>query len=500
MHIYLKSQIKEIENLTCINQSVNHIQLIQRAAAGFCENFIVHIYKKATPIIIFAGNGNNGADAIEIANILSTKGLDVSLYIIPVTDNNSEEFNELANHIYKSVETYNILLSEIGKINITEECYIIDGLFGAGLSKTLGNSIQLLVEKLNKTNTIKVAIDIPTGLQCDGTIAGNVLKCNFTVALGLLKPAYFLHYSEDYIGKLLFSNIGLSTSNTGITDGLLLDKNYVRNRIRIAPRICHKYQRGSALLIGGQYGMVGCMKLAGEAALRSGCGLITLHVPKCAVEFLQGALPEAIIDPDENFYTVGLAPQTEKYQSIGIGPGMGLQTKQTELIRSLIEKKVTLPMIWDADALKIIGNNPHFIDLIPPLSILTPHAGEFATIFHKNLFGKELHEFALEMADKYKLIIVFKGADTIIYTPESKYYVNSTGNNGMATAGSGDVLTGIITGLLAQGYSPVDAACLGVYFHGLAGDLAVEQLGHNSLIASDIIKFLGHAFIQFNEK
>ena len=281
---------------------------------------------------------------------------------------------------------------------------------------------------------------------------------------------------------------------------MLLDKSYIQHRIKQVPRISHKYQRGSALLIGGQYGTVGCMRLAGESALRSGCGIVTLHVPKCAVEFLQGSLPEALIEPDENFYSVGLMQNYEKFQSIGIGPGMGRQVKQNELVKQILMNPPAVPLVWDADALRILGDNPDFLNLIPPLSILTPHAGEFAALFNKKLYGKDLHEFALLMANQFQLIILFKGADTIIYAPDNRYYVNSTGNCGMATAGSGDVLTGIITGLLAQGYSPLDAACLGAYFHGLAGDLAAEQLGHNSLIASDIIRFLGNAFIQFNEK
>ena len=493
MYIYNREDILKIEQITCLEQDIDHIGLITRAADAFSDIFMTKVYKKPLPVYIFAGNGNNGSDAIAIANNLSSRIEDISLYLVPVSPTNSREYDYFKNQIHKSINVYNIDNKSFGSLNIPNEGYMIDGLLGSGISRAPEGILAELIAKINVSRAYKVAIDIPTGLSADGMMYSPAVMSDETIGLGTHKLGYYLYQTEDAIGKLHLANIGLEVKDR-TADGSIIDKERVRKILHDIRKQTHKYLQGSVLLIGGQYGMVGCMRLAGEAALRSGCGLVTLHVPKCAVEFLQGSLPEALIEPDENFYSVGLTQDYKKFNTIAIGPGMGLHTKQFDLIRRLLYQKPPCKMVWDADALKILGKDPALLKQVPPGSIFTPHRGEFAYLFGQKLTGIDFHEFALEKAVQHKVILVVKGPDTVIYFPDGSYAVNTSGNCGMATAGSGDVLTGIISGILAQGYTPEEAALVGVYLHGLAGDIAADRLGHHSLIASDIIQHTGHAF------
>jgi len=497
MNIYPIHTIREIEKLTCEKQNLTHLDLINRAGAAFADAFLIKVFEKRLPVIILAGNGNNGADAIVAANVLASKGIEVILYCLHVNPIISSNFEEMSKRVFTSVRLMTYDPDQFDAISLIPECYIIDGILGSGLNRALEPALQGLLRTINANSAIKVAVDIPTGVGADGTLYEGALKCDHTIGLGSLKLAYFLYYEEDHIGKFHFCDLGFEKADQ-ISDGIYVDRVLVKSELFKANRYAHKFLKGSVLMVGGQYGMVGCMRLAGEAALRSGCGLVTLHVPKCAVEFLQGSLPEALIEPDENFYSVGLTQDYKKFNALGIGPGMGQHTKQIDLVRRLLFNKPHCPMVWDADALKILGLYPEFLSQLPANTILTPHMGEFTKLFGRIVQGKELHKFALAKAKEYQIIIILKGPDTISYLPDGNYFVNSTGNYGMATAGSGDVLTGIVTGLLAQGYIPAEAARIGVFIHGLAGDLAAIDLGHSSLIASDIIKYLGHAFLSLN--
>lgn len=497
MNIYSHKDCQLIENFTCEKQDINHNVLIQRAGNAFTDTFLTVCYRKPLPVIIFAGNGNNGADAIVIANQLASKIEHVELYICRIANQSSAGFEFCEKRLSRAVHVKNLNLQDLHSLTIPDNVYILDGILGAGINREPSSELGFLIDKLNNSNAYKIAIDIPTGMNADGRLFHPVVKCDATIGLGCLKLGYFLYHSEDFIGSFHFAQIGLENSIQ--SNGSYIEINAIKNILRSIKKQTHKYLQGSVLMIGGQYGMVGCMRLAGEAALRCGCGLITLHVPKCAVEFLQGSLPEALIEPDENFYSVGLTQAYEKFNTIGIGPGMGLHVKQHDLIRRLLFQQPACQIVWDADALKILGSNPDLLEKVPRGSIFTPHRGEFVQLFEQKLTGLAFHEFAIEKAVQYQIILVVKGPDTIIYLPDGTYYVNSTGNSGMATAGSGDVLTGMICGILAQGYSPEEAAIVGVFLHGLAGDIAVKKLGHHALIASDIIHHIGHAFIKVHE-
>ena len=259
----------------------------------------------------------------------------------------------------------------------------------------------------------------------------------------------------------------------------------------------HKGTFGHALLIAGSRGKTGAAVLAAKACLRSGAGLLTAHIPACGELILQTAIPEAMIDIDEEQDFITHLEELSKYNSIGIGPGIGCNEKTAGVLLQLF-KNATQPLVLDADAINLIAQDKQLQQALPVNSILTPHAGEFDRLAGTSENAYERLKKACQWAVQHQCYIVLKGAYTAICTPNKKCCFNSTGNPGMATAGSGDVLTGIILGLLAQSYSPLNASLAGVFLHGLAGDIAANEKSQESLIASDIIENLGLAFKKIN--
>jgi NAD(P)H-hydrate epimerase len=275
-----------------------------------------------------------------------------------------------------------------------------------------------------------------------------------------------------------------------------LTSSYISEKIKKRTKFSHKGTYGHALLVAGSYGKMGAAILAARASLRSGVGLLTCHIPQKGYNIMQISVPEAMVSADASETVFSEIPKLDAYSAVGAGPGLGMNSITQQSLRSLLEMSPA-KLVLDADALNILSENKEWLELLPPNTILTPHPKEF-----ERLAGTTANSFVrlqkqLEFSKKYKAIVVLKGAHTAITTPESRVYFNSTGNPGMATAGSGDVLTGIILGLLAQNYSAEDAAVIGVFVHGLAGDLAKAELGEISLVAGDITTWLGKAFMQF---
>ena len=263
------------------------------------------------------------------------------------------------------------------------------------------------------------------------------------------------------------------------------------------PYNSHKGTFGHAMLIAGKRGMAGAAILSARAALRSGVGLLTVHTPTYNTPIIQGAVPEAIISEDNSPTHFSHAPNTAKYDAIAIGPGIGISEESAQAFAELLEKE-TRPLIIDADALNLIGTHPELLGMVPANSIITPHYRELQRIAGKEFALNERLDIARELAGKHQLHIIVKGAYTAIVCPDQHVLFNTTGNAGMATAGSGDVLTGILAALLAQNYTPVETCVLGTFIHGLSGDIATSRLGETSLISSDIVHNLPQAFEALN--
>lgn len=502
MKIIENNIIKKAEATTCIKQNISHLDLINRAADAFVKKFQKIFTLIPQKVQILCGNGNNGADGLLIANGLATIGFDVQVVLIEVSTYPTEEFLAAKKLLFQSVSFTSLTNSHLDDIKLIHNGIIIDGLIGAGLSRPLDEKMAVFIDGINSVDSVKVAIDLPTGMHADEGVIGPAIKCDYTLGLGSAKMGYFLEGSSLFTGKLSILDIGLESPDNpdDTASDMFLTPNNIRSMFAPIAHTLHKYQRGHCFLTGGSYGMTGCMRLAGEAALRTGCGIVTLHVPGYAVNFLQASLPEAIIQADTLSDQVSDVLLPPKYNAYCIGPGMGTAPSQADLIRKFIDSKPEKPGVWDADALNILANNSHLLELLPPGAVLTPHTGEFERLFGPSQNPVEQLNTLRTNAVKYKCHIVLKRPYTMIATPSGQVCVNSTGHWGMATAGSGDVLSGMIASILAQGYSPFESSAMGVFLHGMAGEIAAERYSPFSMIASDIINCIGSAYLSILKK
>jgi NAD(P)H-hydrate epimerase len=507
--IFTTGQAKEIDKYTIENEPVSPVDLVERAARAFMEEILLR-YELSGEVIVFAGQGNNGADALAVARLLSeSANCSVEAFLLnPPSGSISQECliekERLAEACRKRRQAggQRLVFTEItgGNFNppvIEKGDIVIDGLFGAGLNRPLAGGFAAVVNYINASGARVASIDIPSGLFGEDNrmnVANAIIRADLTLTFGFPKPAFLLPEAAAYVGKWKVLDIGL---HRGIIDELpasfmMVEEEDVAGMIMPRPKFGHKGIFGHALLIAGSRGKMGAALLASEACLRSGAGLLTVHLPGCGEVVMQTAFPEAMVSLDENGECFSSMPDLEKYSVVGVGPGLGAGPETAAALESLL-KGVRCPLLIDADAINIIAASS-LTDLIPHGSILTPHPKEFDRLMGSESGSRyERIEKAYEFAKERSLIIALKGAYTATCTPEGVFF-NSTGNSGMATAGSGDVLTGIILGLLAVGYRPEDAAVVGVYLHGMAGDLAVAGGAEEALIASDITNCLGRAF------
>jgi NAD(P)H-hydrate epimerase len=371
---------------------------------------------------------------------------------------------------------------------------IIDALFGSGLSRALENEWSGLVDKINLTGLPVVSIDIPSGLFGDSISKGVAIDADYTLCLQTPKIACLQKENAQHTGHLVIIDIGLHQASIDeiVVENYLVDATMIRSILPVRGTFDHKGTYGHALLICGGFGKVGAALLAARACLRVGAGKLTVHAPGAAYQILQLGLPEAMVEVDGHDYWFTHCANLNRYDAIGVGCGLGQHNSTAQGVRGILENTAS-PLVVDADALNIIAQNEGWLEMIPKGSIITPHPGEYSRLFDKTLDSFARIEQQKERSKSLGIYIVYKNARTCITTPEGQAFFNITGNPGMATAGSGDVLTGMITGLLAQKLSPQNAALAAVYLHGLAGDLAIQETGQYALIASDIINHIGLA-------
>lgn len=490
-------QIRKADAFTIENEPIPSIDLMERAS-NQCVRWIQKHLDQQTDFYIFCGPGNNGGDGLAVSRLLHEAGFKVIPVIVAFTDKYSTDFIINRDRLLKNSVDCIELKSIENFPEIDKESVVIDAIFGSGLSKPVGGFAAEVIGAINQLNNITIAIDIPSGLFADQSSqnkTAQIIRADYTLSFQLPKYAFLMPENDPYVGKWQILPIGLSDQfiDDIVVRNYLLEKSDCSGVYQKRTKFSHKGNYGHALLIAGGLGKMGASILASRACLRSGVGLLTAHVPLQGIEILQTAVPEAMLDLGrfENYFSN--VPDLKGYTSIGVGPGIGLQEQTRNALKLLIQNS-TIPMVLDADALNILAENKTWLSFLPKGSVITPHPKEFERLTEKASNDFERAAFAKDFAVKFGLVVVLKGAHTQIATPLGECFFNSTGNPGMATAGSGDVLTGIILGLMAQGYSGVHAAMIGVYVHGLAGDLAVKKTGHTALIASDIIAKLGKAF------
>lgn len=498
MKIFTTESIRNIDRVTIDEEGVSSQELIHRVAEGVVNEILAN-WNPSKPTIIFAGSGNNGADALIVGKLLIEAGFNPQILL----------FNFKGNSLSRDCREARQRLLSLGNVNLTEiiesaeippitpNHLVIDGLFGSGLRDPLMGGYTTLARNISESGATVVSIDIPSGLFGDWNarvLARNVVHATITMAVQFPKLSFFLSDNAPMVGKWKTIDIGLSQRaiNETPTKYFYVEREDIRQVLRRRPDFCSKADFGHALLISGCYGMMGAAVMAGKGALRAGAGKVTIHSAKCGFNVIQSQVPEALFLPDPNEILISNMTPRYNYSAIGVGPGIGTNDATKGAFETLV-KTIKRPMVIDADALNIISMVPALIDHIAPGSILTPHAGEFDRIFGAQASAESRLLKALEVSHRYKLIIVLKGFHTAVVRPDGKVFFNSTGNPAMATGGSGDVLTGVITSLLSQGYKPETAAVAGVHIHGLAGDMAAEEQGEYGVTALDIADNIGKA-------
>ncbi len=487
------SQIKELDAYTIQHEPVASIDLMERACRAF-TNWFVERYDAMHRIGIICGTGNNGGDGLSIARMLHEWNYPVKVWIVRGGVKETSDFQINLERIQNKISVGEI--AKDVKSELFSECTIlIDAIFGSGLSRPVEGIYEDVIDCLNTIHATRIAVDIPSGLFADQHSAGEVFRAHHTVSFQLPKLAFFMPENHLYTGEWHLVDIGLSKKGLSEiqTHHYFTTLKSVKKMMKHRSKFDHKGKYGHALLIAGSRGKMGACILSARACLRSGVGLLTTHVPKIGNSIIQTAVPEAmaLIDSSDDYFSD--QDVADHFQTIGIGPGLG-QHADTKAALGQLLAKFKKPMVIDADALNLLASHPELQLQIPGGSILTPHPKEF-----ERLTGEWSNDFERliklqRFSKKINSVVILKGAYSTIALPSGDIVFNSTGNPGMATAGSGDVLTGILTGLLAQGYTAEVAAILGVFIHGLSGDLAIRENGGYFLTSGDLVDFLPAAY------
>lgn len=489
-------QIRQADAFTIAHEPITSVDLMERAATNLYQQFKNRL-RPEYPVFVFCGTGNNGGDGLVLSRLMTKDGYQVNTYVLRNGNRESPDFSinlkrleDIGGKILdiRQKEEFPLLLGN---------SLVIDTLFGSGLNRPLEGLAAELTEHINSSGAIVVSVDMPSGLFADKPMPKGesaVIRADYTYTFELPKLALLMPENEFFIGEWQIVPIGLHSDfiATAQANYFFCRPDFIGSLLKGRRRHAHKGDFGHALLIAGSSGKGGAALLAAEACLRSGAGLLHVHLPAALHSALLSRLPEAMIsnEPGDCFSHL---PDIEQYNAIGIGPGLGTNHETVTALKLLIQQS-RMPLLLDADALNILSENPTWLAFLPKGSILTPHPGEFRRLAGSWHNSFERLEMQRQLSIKHGLIIVLKGAFTCISLPDGRCFFNGTGNPGMATGGSGDVLTGIITGLLARGYDQSEAALLGTFVHGLAGDLAARELGQESMIAGDITANLGKAF------
>lgn len=497
MKIFNCSQIREIDAKTIRNEPVVSIDLMERAAHKVFS-WLTGRFSRPARFIVFAGPGNNGGDGLAVSRMLINSGYNTETFCI-IQGKTSEDFNinlrqleELTGSKVRYID------SKEDMPFIDSESVVIDAIFGSGLTRPASGLFSDVIKHINNYDAVKISVDIPSGLFCEdnnGNDPESIIKADHTLSFQFPKLAFMFAGNENFTGEWHILPIGLDPDAIRqiASPFRFLEAADVFQLLKKRKKFDHKGVYGHGLLIAGSSGKMGAAVMSAHAALRTGIGLLTCHIPQSGNLILQVSLPEAMVSLDSSSDVITSTGNTGNYTAIGIGPGLGTRDETIEAFGAFI-RECKKPMVIDADALNILSMRKEWLSLLPPGTILTPHPKEFERIAGPSGDPFSRLKLQSDLSNKYKCIIVLKGAYTCITGMSGDIYFNSTGNPGMATGGSGDVLTGMILSLLAQGYTPENAAITGVYLHGLAGDIAADKLSYESLLATDIINHIGSAF------
>ena len=494
--------IKAADQYTIDHEPISSLDLMERAAVRAFERIKRDFIREGEigHFIVFCGIGNNGGDGLVIARKLIEAGQSVELNIVQFSKNYSADFQ--ANLKRLTIQP-NFLTEESHEFELPEAGIVIDALFGTGLTREVKGFSSSIITKINEWEGYVISIDLPSGMYADKGVIDKdqvVIQSDLVLSFQFPKRSFLYPENAKYIKRWELIPIGIHKDSLDRVEcsHFLIGRSDIRSILKEPMPFSHKGDRGRALLLAGSKGKVGAAVLAARACLRSGVGLLTLQAPQCAYTILQSTVPEAMVEIDIEIDHLSELKLNIQFDALGIGPGIGLN-QATQTLMKLLIQECKRPMVIDADALNILSENKTWLPFLPAGSILSPHMKDFERLAGSWTSPDERMELLMNMAQKYKIYIVLKGKYSAIACPGGEVFFNSSGNPGMATGGSGDVLTGILSGLLAQGYSSMEAAIAGVYLHGLAGDLAAEHKGIIGMTASDIIDHIPNAYLKLTD-
>lgn len=500
MKLFTNEQIRAIERHTIETEGIPPGEIIERVAEGVADEIAAR-WRPSKPTIVFAGPGNNGADALATARLLHDHGFRPAIYLFNIGgDKLSGECAAVRDRLLEAVPDadFHEVTSRFTPPDITSSHLIVDGLFGAGLREELRGGFQSLVQYINDEKPTVVSIDLPSGMFGDWNpriVNRNTIHATLTLAIQFPRLCFFIPDNAELVGEWKTLDVGLSQQAIASlpAEFCLVEKRDIHRRLRHRKEFASKADFGTAILYAGSYGMMGAAVLAAKGALRGGVGKLTVSSPKWGYQILQTAVPEAMYRNNRGDACLTEIHPERDFSAIAIGPGIGTNEMTVKALEDFLSS-IDKPVILDADALNCIAHRPSLLSDIPVLSVLTPHAKEFDRLFGDCPTDETRLLRAIEVSHYHNILIVLKGHYTALVRPDNKVYFNSSGTPAMATPGSGDVLTGIITALMAQGYKPEISALIGPYVHGIAGEIAAENQGEYGVTAGDIAANVGRAF------
>lgn len=493
MKLFTAAQVKEADSITIKNQQISSLDLMERAATQAYIWLKKSYPDKETLFHVFCGKGNNGGDGLVIARLLKEDKYNVAVDIAETAGRPTADFTaNLAAAKKAGIEKNNNQMVPYTKGKVV----IVDAIFGIGLSREPDDEVKAIISRINNSEAIVISIDVPSGLFLDRK-TDIAVQADYVLTFQCSKLAFYLPDNYKFVNKAIILDIGLDAEYLRQThsDYYLTERFAATRLYKPLLPYAHKGTQGHALIIGGSYGKIGAVCLSAKAALKAGCGLVTVLLPKCGYTVIQGYFPEAMAVTNGEDYIEQIHYDSNP-DAVGIGPGLG-QEPQTQQALFEFLRTHTKPIVVDADALNILASNKERLGLLPPQSILTPHPKELQRLTGKWDDDFDMLQKIKDFSKKYNVIVVAKNAHTIV-AYKDEVHINTSGNAALATGGSGDVLTGILTSLLAQGYSPFNAAVFGVYLHGCTADIAVKEISAQAFTASDIIAYLGKAYMEID--
>ena len=500
--IFCTSQIRDIDKYTIEHEPISSLDLMERAAETWADIFENRV-NGFTKVVVVAGNGNNGGDGYVIARLLRTVGWDVVVFRL-MTD---QEFSRDCEVNYKR------WVKDGGEVKVMtcpedfqveSDTVIIDAIFGSGLNRKVTGLAAEIIKQMNTSQNTVAAVDIPSGLMGEDNTDNDpdaIVRADYTFTFQFPKVAFLLPENADYVGKWEVLDIGLSEEMIAKTETswYFTTQENVRDILPVTGKFAHKGTNGKGLLIAGSYGMMGAAVLAARAALRSGIGLLYCHVPVKGGDIMQVSVPEAILDLDKSQTCFTGVKALDQYDAIAVGPALGQGPETAAALKGLLQDRKGVTIL-DADALNLMAEHRELLECLHEKCILTPHMKEF-----ERLAGKSANDFdrlnkLSNFASRWRVYVILKGANSVIATPQGHFYFNMSGNPGMAKGGAGDVLTGVLLALAANGMDALQVARIGVFAHGLAADLLAAEYGYRGICSGMIAEAMGKAWKQLENK